>query len=33
LEDAELVVPGIAQDPEVEAALVLVVPALDAEGF
>jgi hypothetical protein len=33
LEDAELVAPGIAEDPEVEAALVLVIPALGTEGF
>ncbi len=33
LEDAELVVPGVAEDPEVVAAFLLVVPAGGAEGF
>lgn len=33
LEHAEFVAPGIPQDPEVEAAFVLVVPALGAQSL
>ena len=33
LEDAELVGPGVAEDPEVVAAFLLVVPAGGAERF
>ena len=33
LEDAELVVPGVAEDPEVVAAFLLVVVAGRSEGF
>ena len=33
MEDAELVAPGVSEDPEVKAPLVLVVPAAGAEGF
>ena len=33
LEDAELVVPGVAEDPEVVAAFLLVVVTGRAEGF
>jgi hypothetical protein len=33
VEDAELVAPGVAQDPEVKAALLLVVVALRYDRF
>src|SRR3954466_15633014 len=33
LEDTELVVPGVAKDPEVVPAFLLVVPACGSEGF
>lgn len=33
LEHAEFVVPGVPEDPEVESALLLVVPAFCAESF
>lgn len=33
VEDAELVVPGVAEDPEVVAAFALVVVPGGAEGF
>src|SRR3954454_11087992 len=33
LEDTELVVPGVAKDPEVVPAFLLVVPACGSKGF
>jgi hypothetical protein len=33
LQDTELVAPGVAHDPEVMSALLLVVPPLRAECF
>ena len=33
MQDAEFVVPWVAQDPEVEPAFLLVIPPLSAEGL